>query len=50
MVTGSNTRAGHLQPTYTYKYQADLEKTEKDLADDKKVRALTGQGRLQTWG
>jgi hypothetical protein len=46
MVTGSNTRAGLLQPTYTYKYQADLEKTQKDLAESKKVSVLAGRGRM----
>ena len=46
MVSGSNTRAGHLQPTYTYKYQADLEKIERDLAESKKVSVLAGRGRM----
>ena len=46
MVSVSNTRAGHLQPTYTYKYQADLEKTQKDLAESKKVSVLAGRGRM----
>jgi hypothetical protein len=30
-------------------YQADLEKHEKDLAEDKKVRALADRGRVQMW-
>jgi hypothetical protein len=35
--------------TYMHTYQADLEKAEKDLLEDQKVRAPAGPGRVQTW-
>jgi hypothetical protein len=46
MVTVSNACSGGLTPTYPYTYQADLEKTEKDLAESKKVSVLAGRGRM----
>ena len=42
--TGSTTRASVLTHTYMSTNQADLEKTENDLAESKKVRALAGRG------
>ena len=42
--TGSTTRASVLTHTCMRTNQADLEKTENDLAESKKVRALAGRG------
>ena len=52
--TGSNTRASVLTHKYMRTNQADLEKTENDLAESKKVRAITdggrkNRGRVQMW-
>jgi hypothetical protein len=48
-VTGSirNTDAGGLTLAHMHTYQADLEKHEKDLAEDKKARALADRARVQ---
>jgi hypothetical protein len=42
--TKNTDAGGHVHPC-----QADLEKDEEDLAEDKKVRVLAGGGRVQMW-
>jgi hypothetical protein len=46
MATGSTRVQANFTLTFTYTYQADLEKTEKDVAESKKVSVLAGRGRM----